>query len=145
MYSSSLKVCRQLSILGQGLLLGSLVLCGCALIQADEWRPSPTPTVLHADEDNFDRHVLKADVPVLVDFYANWCGPCKRMAPTLDQLAAESPRARVVKVNVDDSPKLAARYGIRSLPSLVVFKNGRAVAKQEGFTAKSKLKAMLAL
>jgi thioredoxin 1 len=102
-------------------------------------------TVLHVNEDTFEQHVLRSNVPVLVDFYASWCGPCKRLAPTLEQVATESPQAKVVKVDIDNNPKLAAQYGIRSLPSLLVFKDGRVVAKQQGAVAKSRLKAMLAL
>ncbi len=106
---------------------------------------SVTRTVLHADKTNFDRQVLRSDVPVLVDFYASWCGPCKRLAPTLEEVAAESPGARVVKVNVDDSPELAERYDIHSMPSLLVFKNGRVMARQKGVVSKSRLMAMLDL
>ena len=104
-----------------------------------------TRTVLHVNEDTFEQHVLRSNVPVLVDFYASWCGPCKKLAPTLEQVAAESPQAKVVKVDIDNNPKLAAQYGIKSLPSLLVFKDGRVVAKQQGVVAKSRLKAMLAL
>lgn len=104
-----------------------------------------TRTVLHVNEDTFEQHVLRSNVPVLVDFYASWCGPCKKLAPTLEQVAAESPQAKVVKVDIDNNPKLAAQYGIKSLPSLLVFKDGRVVAKQQGAVAKSRLKAMLAL
>jgi len=104
-----------------------------------------TRTVLRADTTNFDEQVLKSDVPVLVDFYASWCGPCKRLAPTLEEVAAESPGARVVKVNVDDSPELAERYDIHSMPSLLVFKNGRVMAREKGVVSKSRLKAMLDL
>ena len=106
---------------------------------------SPTKPVLHVDTASFDEQVLRSDVPVLVDFYASWCGPCSRLAPTLEALAAESPGARVVKVNVDDSPELAARYDIHSMPSLLVFMNGRVMARQKGVVSKSQLKAMLDL
>ena len=106
---------------------------------------SVTRTVLHVDTTSFDEQVLKSDVPVLVDFYASWCGPCKRLAPTLEEVAAESPGARVVKVNVDNSPELAERYDIHSMPSLLVFKNGRVMTRQKGVVSKSRLKAMLDL
>lgn len=102
-------------------------------------------TVLRADETTFEQQVLRSDVPVLVDFYASWCGPCKRLAPTLEEVAAESLQARVVKVDVDESPELAARYGVRSVPSLLVFRNGQVVAKEKGAVSKSRLIAMLDL
>jgi thioredoxin 1 len=102
-------------------------------------------TVLHASAATFDEQVLHSDVPVLVDFYASWCGPCKALAPTLEEVAAESPRARVVKVNIDDNPGLAARYGVKSIPNVVVFKDGRVVANQKGVLSKNRLKAMLDL
>jgi thioredoxin 1 len=89
--------------------------------------------------------VLASDVPVLVDFYADWCGPCKALAPTLDQLAAENPQVRVVKVDIDESPELAARYGVRSVPRLMVFKGGQVAAQQSGVASKSRLTAMLGL
>jgi thioredoxin 1 len=107
-------------------------------------RPA-TRAVLHASEDSFDEQVLKSDVPVLVDFYARWCGPCKSLAPMLEELAAETPQARIVKVDVDDNPRLAAQYGVRSLPSLMVFKGGMVTARQKGAVGKARLKAMLDL
>jgi thioredoxin 1 len=97
----------------------------------------------HADEATFDQLVLKSDVPVLVDFYADWCGPCQALAPVLEQLAGETPNARIVKVNVDHSPALAARYGVSSIPSLMVFHGGQIRAEQVGMASKSRLKAML--
>jgi thioredoxin 1 len=101
--------------------------------------------VIHANQASFDRQVLDSDVPVLVDFYASWCGPCKMLAPTLDELAAESPNAKIVKVNIDDSPELANRYGVASVPRLIAFKNGQVVAQHSGIANKSRLKAMLDL
>lgn len=103
----------------------------------------PQGQVHHADETNFAELVLNSDVPVLVDFYADWCGPCRRIAPVLEELARETPDARIVKVNVDRSPPLAARYGIDSIPSLKVFEDGKVVDEQVGLASKVRLKAML--
>ena len=99
--------------------------------------------VYHAGEDSFHQQVLGSDVPVLVDFYADWCGPCKRLGPTLDEVARETPGAKVVKVNIEDSPRLAARYGVSSIPSLKVFKNGQVVAEHVGMASKSQLQTLL--
>jgi thioredoxin 1 len=99
--------------------------------------------VQHANDGTFDEMVLKSDVPVLVDFYADWCGPCQRLAPVLEELAAEDPGARIVKVNVDHSPVLAGAYRINSIPSLIVFKNGVAIEQLTGLASKSQLRAML--
>jgi thioredoxin 1 len=98
----------------------------------------------HADEASFDQLVLNSDVPVLVDFYADWCGPCRMLAPTLEEFAKETADARVVKVDVDDHPGLAQRYGISSIPSLMVFKDGQIAARHTGVVGKAGLKELLA-
>lgn len=100
--------------------------------------------IQHANESNFDNLVLKSEVPVLVDFYADWCGPCRRLAPVLEDLAKETSDAKIVKVNVDDSPSLASRYGIDSIPSLKVFKNGQVGGQLVGLASKAELKSMIA-
>jgi thioredoxin 1 len=99
--------------------------------------------VHHADEDNFSELVLDSDVPVLVDFYADWCGPCRMVAPVLEELAKETKDAKIVKVNVDHSPQLAARYKINSIPSLKVFEAGEVVGEHVGLANKGRLKKML--
>ena len=149
--------CRRLiKSLCLGFAVGMFSFSGCAVggaaegrgPVADTSRPEKRPaepTILHVSEDTFERQVLRTDVPVLVDFYASWCGPCKKLTPILEQVAQENPQARVVKVNVDENLKLAERYNIKSLPSVLVFKGGRVVAKQQGVVAKKRLNAMLAL
>lgn len=101
-------------------------------------------TVIHADEGTFEKAVLQSDVPVLVDFWAAWCGPCKAIAPVLDELSSEfNGKARIVKIDVDANPNLAAQYGIRSIPSLFVFKNGEKVDNVVGAQPKAQLSALL--
>ena len=93
--------------------------------------------------DNFDTEIAK-DTPILVDFFANWCGPCKMLAGTIEQLAKESDGSyRVGKVNVEDQPERAARYNVMNIPTLIVFKNGEAVNKNVGVIPKGKILEML--
>lgn len=100
--------------------------------------------VEHAADADFREKVFSSDVPVLVDFYADWCGPCRMLAPVLEELARETPNAKIVKVNVDDSPNVAYQYRIQAVPTLMVFKKGRAVAQHAGLANKASLKALLA-
>jgi thioredoxin 1 len=83
--------------------------------------------------ENFRNIVLEADKPVLVDFWATWCGPCRMMAPVVAQIAAEHPELLVCKVNTDDSPELAEEYGVMSIPTLIAFKNGQPIGTTVGY------------
>lgn len=92
------------------------------------------------NDDNFDQEVLKSDVPVIVDFTATWCGPCKALAPIIEQLATElDGKARVGKLDVDEAPTTAGKYGIRGVPTIMVFKQGQRAAQHVGLTTKQKL------
>jgi thioredoxin 1 len=93
---------------------------------------------------NFDSEVLKSATPVLVDFTATWCGPCKALAPIVDQLAEElEGTVKVGKLDVDESPVTAGKYGVRGVPTLMVFKNGERAAQHVGLTTKAKLKELV--
>lgn len=93
--------------------------------------------------DSFEQTVLQGDKPVLVDFYADWCGPCKMLSPVVEQIAQESDAYRVCKVNVDEAMDIAAEYGVESIPTLVVFKNGEASARCVGVQSKQAILQML--
>ena len=92
---------------------------------------------------NFETEVIKSDKTVLVDFWASWCGPCRMLAPVIAGIAEEREDIKVGKVNVDDEPGLAAKYGIEAIPSVFVFKNGRVAAKSVGYRSKADLLRLL--
>ncbi|MBB3952278.1 thioredoxin [Aureimonas jatrophae] len=95
------------------------------------------------DSSNFQSDVLQSAKPVVVDFWAEWCGPCKMIAPSLEEIAAENQGIDVVKVNIDENPDLAAQFGVRSIPTLMLFKNGEQASVQVGAAPKSKLVAWI--
>ncbi len=95
-------------------------------------------------DENFEAEVLKSDIPVLVDFYADWCGPCKMMAPVIDELAKDyEGKWKIGKCNIDDAPKTAEKYEIQSIPSIKFFKDGEIVDEAVGFQSKEALEAKL--
>ena len=95
---------------------------------------------VNIDESNFDSEILESEVPVVVDFWAEWCGPCKQIAPSLEEISDElAGKVKIAKVNMDENPDLATRYGVRSIPTLLMFKSGEAVAIQVGAAPKIKL------
>jgi thioredoxin 1 len=95
--------------------------------------------------DQFDKEVLESEQPVLVDFWAEWCGPCHAIAPVLDQIAQERSDLKVVKLNIDEEPSIAQRYGVMSIPTLILFKDGEPQAAAVGAMPKSMLEERLGL
>lgn len=100
-------------------------------------------TVVKLTTETFDQEVLQAGQTVLVDFYADWCGPCKMMAPVVEELAGEEPGVKVCKINIDDEMAIAQRYGVMSIPTFIAFKNGEVAGKQVGAMPKSKLQELV--
>jgi thioredoxin 1 len=100
-------------------------------------------SVVVLTQQNFEQEVLKSDKPVLVDFWADWCGPCRMVSPVVDEIAAENANIKVGKVNVDEQQALAQQYGVRSIPTLVVFKDGRVAKTAVGARPKASILQML--
>jgi len=100
--------------------------------------------IVQLADDTFEKEVLQADVPVLVDYWAEWCGPCKMIAPVLDEIADEyGDRLKIAKLNIDDNPDTPPAYGIRGIPTLMLFKNGEVEATKVGAVSKSQLTAFI--
>ena len=99
--------------------------------------------VLHVTKDSFRFEVLESSQPVLVDFFAEWCGPCRMLAPILDEIAQEREDIKVVKINVDEEPELASQYKVVSIPSVFVIQDGQVVAQSLGAKPKHQILAML--
>ncbi len=100
--------------------------------------------MISTSDANFDTEVLQSDLPVLVDFWAEWCGPCKMIAPILDEVATENEgRVKIAKLNIDENPATPPKYGVRGIPTLMLFKNGEVDATHVGALSKSQLNAFL--
>jgi thioredoxin 1 len=105
---------------------------------------SMSELIVHVTDDSFESDVLNSGEPVLIDYWAEWCGPCKMIAPVLDEIASEySGRLKVAKLNIDDNPNTPPRYGIRGIPTLMLFKNGEVEATKVGAVSKSQLVAFI--
>ena len=100
-------------------------------------------SVLKVNKENFEDEVLKSEKTVLVDFYADWCGPCRMLGPTVEKIALENPEIKVCKINVDDEEELAMSFGVMSIPALFVIKNGNVVEQSLGAVPEERILAML--
>ncbi len=100
-------------------------------------------SVIHINKGNYDAEVKKSDKTVLIDFYADWCGPCRMVGPIVEEIAAEHPEYKICKVNVDEEQELAAQFGVMSIPSLFVLKNGEVVNQTLGAQPKARILELL--
>jgi thioredoxin 1 len=101
-------------------------------------------SIVHTTDANFDQDVIKSDTPVLLDFWAEWCGPCKMIAPILDEIAEQyKGKVRIAKINIDENPSTPPKFNIRGIPTLILFKNGSVEAQKVGAVTKSQLAAFL--
>ncbi|MGA2732904.1 MAG: thioredoxin [Syntrophobacteraceae bacterium] len=100
--------------------------------------------IIEVTDSSFEQEVLQSELPVLVDFWAPWCGPCRAIAPVVEELSADyGPKLKVVKCNVDDNPKVPGKYGIRAIPTLIIFKGGNVSEQITGAVAKSQITAAI--
>ena len=100
--------------------------------------------IIHVSDDSFEQEVLQSEMPVLIDYWAEWCGPCKMIAPVLPEVASEyADKVRVAKLNIDENPATPPKYGIRGIPTLMLFKNGEVEATKVGAVSKAQLTAFL--
>lgn len=100
-------------------------------------------SVIHINKSNYEAEVLQSDKTVLIDFYADWCGPCRMVGPIVEEIAAEHPEYKICKVNVDEEQELAAQFGVMSIPSLFVMKNGKVVNQTLGAQPKARILDLL--
>ena len=113
-------------------------------VQNDSRNETPRATVQNVSDSDFASTVIDSDRPVLVDFWAEWCGPCRALGPTIDELASDyEPQLAVVKVNVDDSPQTAAKYGVRSIPTIMLFRDGKPTETAVGARPKAQLAELI--
>src|SRR6266550_1843943 len=116
----------------------------CCLLFAIHGEKSMSDNVTEVTDSSFEKDVLQSDKPVLVDFWASWCAPCRMLAPTVDAIAEKyAANARVVKVNVDDNPSISQRYGIKGIPTLILFKGGKEEERVVGATSKEAISRMI--
>ena len=99
--------------------------------------------IIDITNENFENEVVKSDIPVLVDFWAEWCGPCRMIAPIVHEIAEQRSDIKVCKVNVDNNPQLCNQFGIDSIPTLLLFKNGEVAAKSVGYSNKAVLESFI--
>ena len=100
-------------------------------------------SAMHIHNHNFQEEVIHSEKPVLVDFWASWCGPCRMVGPIIDEIAAEHPEYKVVRINIDEEPELASQYRVVSIPTLLVMKDGQVVQQSVGARPKNQILAML--
>ena len=100
-------------------------------------------SAMHINNHNFQEEVMNSEKPVLMDFWASWCGPCRMVGPIIDEIAAEHPEYKVVKINIDEEPELASQYRVVSIPTLLVMKDGQVVQQSVGARPKNQILAML--